>query len=160
MLTNIRPSVWIVISAVLYLIALFLPALTWHPYGAVEPVGTYIGLVCLGLGWLLVTQIAEGATLFFAVAWLANIAWVLSLIFLARHKRRPAAISSAVAMGLGLLVLIPVLSVSPVTDSESEYIFGIGPGFVVWLIALATPLVAAALRSRSLAPQPAVASAD
>ena len=157
---SLRPSAWILLSVVLYLIALILPALTWHPFGSVQPIGSYIGLVCLGLGWLLMTQAAEGATLFFALAWLGNIAWLISLIALARQKRPPAAILSALAVGLALLVLIPVLTASPVTDSESEYIFGIGPGFVVWLIALATPLAAVAVMSRLLARPPTAAGAS
>jgi hypothetical protein len=158
-IARMSPKTWITAAIVLFVIALFLPALGVRSVDRGDQFGSVAGYLCLAFGWLLFTTATKGLTIFFALAWLANVAWVVSLIALGRNKPRRSAILGGVAIALGLLVLIPVLAQAMVFDGADELIYGIGPGYVLWLGAIGIPLVAAIAARLQRETKPAVATA-
>lgn len=162
MVTRRWGRAWIVLSGVLYGLALVVPALSVRQVAPelVRVGGSVAGYICLSFGWLLFTTAFKGGlTVFFALSWLANIAWVLSLIAFARRSGRAVAFAG-IAVALALLVLIPVISQAPVYDGADELIYGIDLGYMLWVTALAAALVAAVIIRRREAAAPMAASAD
>ena len=150
--------VWVGIALVLYLVALALPALSVRQAGSAVTTGSVAGYICLMFGLLLFAAAATGLTILFALSWLANVAWVISVVSLARGGSR-AARFAVVAVGLGLLVLIPVITQAAVYDGADELIYGLGPGYLLWMAALGATLVGAAIAHRRPHPVDAVADA-
>ena len=145
---------WALLSVVLYVVACAVPALEIEA-GFDEIDQPMIGLSCLVNGiWIM----DEGSLL--TLSWLGNLGWPIGLLacLFAREG------SSAILVGIvGLvtcsLTAISFVAGSPISPNYDYQIVALGPGYFLWVAALAMPLVAAMVERRRRA-LPVGGSAD
>ena len=148
--------VWIALSVGLYAIALNMHALTILT-GQSDVGPAMSGADCLHNGSLLQgPESGDGpmtGTRLLYISWVGNLVWFLALVSVGFVRTQGIAIRiGGVATLMSLLVLIPLLERLPIyTYYQVNYVVRVGPGYVLWVAALATPAVAGWWLRRSLA---------
>ena len=131
---------WIALSLGLYWAALNLHALTiLRQVSGVGPIMS--GADCLHNGSLLGGPDGSLGTSLLYSSWLGNLPWLVSLIALASARSwRATTWIGMIATVTSLLPVIPLVAKLDIyTHGEINRLTGVGPGYALWITALATP---------------------